>query len=153
MFKSKCLVPKTSCSYPTPTTNLFLFQYNQYIFFLKYGKSSKIDKCVFSCRLANDTVHGVEKSPKAALTAGYTTYDLKDIHDAWQRHVCWGFFTRISWKAKLFFQFPMVDNLVSVCNLWLFQKALFGLGICHTAVLVGFFPEEKRTIYSLVNTS
>lgn len=43
MYKSKCLVPKTPCTYPTPATNLFIFQYNQQLSFFKYGKSSKID--------------------------------------------------------------------------------------------------------------
>lgn len=46
-----------------------------------------------------------------------------------------------------------MDNLVSVCNIQLFQKALFGLGISVTQQFwLGFFPKEKRTVYSLVLT-
>lgn len=55
-----------------------------------------LGKSVFSCSPANDTVQGVVKSPKALLTAGYITYDLKGIYDTWQRHVYWGFYTSIS---------------------------------------------------------
>lgn len=45
----------------------------------------------------------------------------------------------------------MVDNLVSVCNIQFFQKALFGLGISVTQQFgLGFFPKEKRTMLTQV---
>lgn len=101
---------------------------------------SSLGKCVFSCRLATDTVQRTVKSPKAVLTASW-------VPNLWpERHLrclakIGGVFTLAFLERQNCF-----SRLISVCNLQLVQKVLFAPRI--SAIQRFFFLRKEDNVLS-----